>query len=214
MAHFAILSAILVLIGNILIPSNTGYYQTGRFVVNFDQLPVELQKIIQNKGNFAWNGNTSAIKTVWTAEKYKLRREKFTEIDHISCQLFDLNMTFQKNNYTDKPVRFISFMLLAQNKFNVTIFYLEVRGIFIDEKGNLSITPYAENKVSALFRHTWEIHSLNYVDSGGKIVANGEFFNKQTQQTISLQDTLFYNISNINQLYNNGWYNETYEVKT
>ena len=200
-ASVGIVAMLMALLGNILIPSETGYFQTGKVVINFDQLPKELRIIMQTK-NYSWTGGTSVEKVVWQAEKRKTHvREKFTDIEKITAQLFLLNLTYPKNNYTDKPVRVVSYMLTAKNKFNVVLFYLEVRGIFIDAKSGSFVIPYAENRVTVLFRRAWEIHELDKDNSTGMIHAEGEFFNLRTQRTVTLQTYLFYNETGYSEAY-------------
>lgn len=217
-ASVGIIGTLVTLIVNVLmgavitVPTETGSFQMGRFVINFDQLPKELRDTMLTKG-FAWNFTLTAEKIIWQKE-HKYVREKFTDIDRITCQLLDFNLSILENNilgnninnYTiDKPTRIISYMLTAKNKFNVALFYLEVRATIIYAKGGTFVIPYAENRVSSLFRKTWQIHELDRENTTSSVTAEGEFFNYHTQQTITLQNIIVYNIT--------GWHNETYKIE-
>jgi len=207
MASAGIIGTLITLIANILmgavitVPSETGAFQMGRFAINFDQLPKEIRDTMLSKG-FSWYFVQSPEWTIWKRE-HKYVREKFTDVDHITCQFLDFNLSVPQNS--TNPIYIISYILTAKNKLNIPLFYLEVRGTFINTTGDSIIIPYAENRVSSLFRRTWQIHELDRDNTTGMITAEGEFFNQHTQQTITLEAYLYYNVTTM-------WHNETYKI--
>lgn len=191
------LGIIAILLALLLAGSEVAYISIGtdgyRLDLDNDCLPEELVNLSVKEGvSFETTKHPSDI--LWEADK----PTRLTEVKHVTGQLFETKLTFPENDYARGPVYIYEYIVTARNRFNWPLFSLHVRGTFIDTRGIIrdyfdEIIPYADSHALFPFRVMWRVNSLDRDHSVNELIyAEGQFFNRFTQDTVTLWACISY----------------------
>lgn len=190
---FPIIAILLMLL---LTGSEVAYISIGtggyRLDLDSDCLPEELIDLMLEDGcSFETIEHPPDI--LWESEE----RTRFTEISYVTGQLFETKLTFPENDYTSEPVYIYEYIVTAENRFDMALFSLHVRGTFIATRGLIrdyfdTVIPYADSHASFPFRLICREDDFLMVAYSGEIYAEGQFFDRFTRETVNIWANISY----------------------